>query len=298
VWTGGDASGVISVKNLYKVLNLSQIHPTLSGWMVHLWKWQIQLKIKLFLWLAANHKVLTWDSLQKRGWEGPGVCLLCNCDSEDIDHLLIHCKFAKAVWACIYNFYHQKTKWVGNTVFDCFKNWTKDKTTPSSLAAMACCHLWKQRNMTIFEGQIPSHQAVAHRIFVAFSWRPSTLKTIQNRVCNITQSKDFSVACFDGATFANGKCCGAGGIIKFHETKILKWYINCGASTNTKAELMGLWATLTMATHWSIKKLQVLGDSKVIIDWINHKGQLHATNFEGWKLKTRELTTSFQDIKF
>jgi ribonuclease HI len=94
------------------------------------------------------------------------------------------------------------------------------------------------------------------------------------------------------------ECCGAGGIIKTHESKIMKWFINCGAGTNTKAKLMGLWATLTMATHWSIKKLQVLGDSKVIIDWINLKGHLHAVNFEGWKLKTKELATTFQDINF
>jgi hypothetical protein len=40
-----------------------------------------------------------------------------------------------------------------------------------------------------------------------------------------------------------------------------------------------------------------LGDSKVIIDWINQKGQLHAVNIEGWKLKTKELAT-FQDINF
>jgi hypothetical protein len=53
-----------------------------------------------------------------------------------------------------------------------------------------------------------------------------------------------------------------------------------------------------MAMHWLIKKLHVLGDSKVIIDWINLKRQLHATNFEGWKLKTKELATTFQDIKF
>jgi len=39
----------------------------------------------------------------------------------------------------------------------------------------------------------------------------------------------------------------------------LIWFINCGAGTNTKAELMGLWATLTLGMLWSIKKLQILG---------------------------------------
>jgi ribonuclease HI len=106
------------------------------------------------------------------------------------------------------------------------------------------------------------------------------------------------MACFDGVTLSNGECCGAGGMIKTQTSKVIEWYINCGAGSNTKAELMGLWATLTLATQWSIEKLQVLGDSKVIIDWINQKGQLHVVNIEGWKLKTKELATSFQDISF
>jgi hypothetical protein len=44
---------------------------------------------------------------------------------------------------------------------------------------------------------------------------------------------------------------------------------------------MGLWATLTLALLWAIEKIQILGDSKVIIDWINQKGQLQAVNIEG-----------------
>jgi ribonuclease HI len=106
------------------------------------------------------------------------------------------------------------------------------------------------------------------------------------------------LACFDGATLSNGECCGAGGFFKTHSSRITKWFINCRAGTNTKAELMGLWATLTLAMLWSIEKIQILGDSKVIIDWINQKGQLHAMNIECWKLKTKELANKFKDISF
>jgi ribonuclease HI len=74
--------------------------------------------------------------------------------------------------------------------------------------------------------------------------------------------------------------------------------MNCGAGTNTKAELMGLWASLTLASQWAIKKIQILGDSKVIIDWINQKGNLQAVNIEGWKLKTKDLVSKFEDISF
>jgi hypothetical protein len=59
---------------------------------------------------------------------------------------------------------------------------------------------------------------------------------------------------------------------------------------------MGLWATLTLATFWSINQLQVLGDSRVIIDWINHKCNLNTANIEGWKQKTLELAKNIKDL--
>jgi hypothetical protein len=61
---------------------------------------------------------------------------------------------------------------------------------------------------------------------------------------------------------------------------------------------MGVWAILTLVNLWSIQNLQILGDSKVVIDWLNHKGKLQAIDIEGWKLRTMELTTLFQGINF
>jgi hypothetical protein len=61
---------------------------------------------------------------------------------------------------------------------------------------------------------------------------------------------------------------------------------------------LGVWATLTLANLLSIKKLQILGDSKVVIDWLNHRGRLQAISIEGWKLRTMDLTTLFQEISF
>jgi len=61
---------------------------------------------------------------------------------------------------------------------------------------------------------------------------------------------------------------------------------------------MGVWATLTLANILSIQDLKILGDSKVVIDWLNHKGRIQTIDIEGWKLRTMELTTLFQEIIF
>jgi ribonuclease HI len=44
-----------------------------------------------------------------------------------------------------------------------------------------------------------------------------------------------------------------------------------GKGTNTKAELMGAWASLFIAKHLDILDIQLLGDSKVIIEWLKKK---------------------------
>jgi hypothetical protein len=43
------------------------------------------------------------------------------------------------------------------------------------------------------------------------------------------------MAFFDGAAEAGGARCGAGGTLKCTEAPDYRWYINCGAGTNTKA---------------------------------------------------------------
>jgi ribonuclease HI len=68
--------------------------------------------------------------------------------------------------------------------------------------------------------------------------------------------------------------------------------------TNTKAELMGAWATLYLANLLSLHKIQILGDSKVIIDWLNYKSDLRVSSLEGWKQRIQMLRRKFEDIQF
>jgi hypothetical protein len=92
-WAGGDATGLISVKNLYNALITQRNFNLDDSWLFHIWHWEIPLKIKLFFWLAGMDKTLTWEMLRRRGWMGPGFCLLCRRASEDTHHLFVHCSF-------------------------------------------------------------------------------------------------------------------------------------------------------------------------------------------------------------
>jgi ribonuclease HI len=108
----------------------------------------------------------------------------------------------------------------------------------------------------------------------------------------------YSLATFDGAAVAGGTNCGAGGTIKTINAQVFHWFFNCGAGTNTKAELLGAWATLTITKLLNLHYIHVIGDSKVIIDWLDQKGKLQAINVEDWKKRTKDLIQFFNGISF
>jgi ribonuclease HI len=167
-----------------------------------------------------------------------------------------------------------------------------------SLAVYACWHIWIERNFAVFEDRPPSVRRVFHKILAAFCWQPPSIKTFSPKACTLEMAAGHTLICFDGAAQLDGRVCGAGGIFKHHPARVTKWFLNCGEGTNTKAELLGLWASLTLAAMWSINHLLVLGDSRVIIDWITQKCNLHSIHIEGWLHLTRNLSAHFADINF
>jgi hypothetical protein len=44
--------------------------------------------------------------------------------------------------------------------------------------------------------------------------------------------------------------------------------------------------------------LQVFGDSKIVIDWLNCRGNLQVTSLVGWKDRILELAKSFSTLRF
>ena len=64
----------------------------------NLWKWHIPLKIKCFSLLCLENKILTWENLTNRGFEGPNICILCKNDPKFVYHLFVKCLFIRIVW--------------------------------------------------------------------------------------------------------------------------------------------------------------------------------------------------------
>jgi len=122
IWTGGDRSGSLTVKNIYCALVKKKWQYVIGGWRRHMWNWDMAQKIKLFTWLSIENKILTWDTLQRKGWEGPNICHLCSKDAKIVYHLFVTCNFFQDVWIRIKNELNILTSREGSTLSRCFEN--------------------------------------------------------------------------------------------------------------------------------------------------------------------------------
>jgi ribonuclease HI len=154
------------------------------------------------------------------------------------------------------------------------------------------------RNFAIFEDRKPSAIRVVTLVAIALDSYASQEKAPAMRNIVIKNEVKGATGWFDGAAEATRLNSGAGGIIKTRDNRIYKWTLNCGPGSNTRAELMGAWALLTLASRLFINDLHVKGDSMIVINWLRDKGRLQVISLECWKDRLVDLIKLFQHISF
>jgi zinc-binding in reverse transcriptase len=82
-----------------------------------LWRTNISLKIKIFVWLVRKNRVLTKLNLQKKGWNENVRCMFCAAD-----HLFVTCLYISSIW-----------KWIA-----LFNNFSFERTTVEDLWDLDC----------------------------------------------------------------------------------------------------------------------------------------------------------------
>lgn len=85
---------------------------------------------------------------------------------------------------------------------------------------------------------------------------------------------------FDGASPGHPPICGAGAILYLSKMHYYTIRYVPGMGSNNKAELTALCALLFHAEMIKLKKLQVFGDSQLVIDWINGKASFQVRRLQ------------------
>jgi hypothetical protein len=117
----------------------------------------------------VENKILSWENLQRRGFNGPGICTLCKMQTETTHHLFMECAFTVEVWRIINSAFNFSGNWIGISLIlsDCFKQWTFSNNEIPTLPALICWYIWNERNQSIFEDNIPSVKKVIHLTIIS-----------------------------------------------------------------------------------------------------------------------------------
>jgi hypothetical protein len=109
-------------------------------------------RIKNFMWLIAQHAILTKDNMIRRQWQGDSGCYFCGVH-EDMDHLFFKCPVAKVVWGVLAVCFHQTIR---PNSYGQYWAWVRSALPGGQevyvlgLAAI-CWTTWKAKNRTCFD---------------------------------------------------------------------------------------------------------------------------------------------------
>jgi hypothetical protein len=145
-------SGKFDVRSYYGALQV----PLRSRfpWKI-IWGVKAPRRISFFIWTAACGKILTCDNLMRRGHVLAAWCCMCKKGWETVDHLLIHCEVAAALWGFIFQRFG--IQWVlpakvMDLLFGWFNGFGKHSSDIWNLVPLCLMwSLWQERNSRVFE---------------------------------------------------------------------------------------------------------------------------------------------------
>jgi hypothetical protein len=135
-----------------------------------IWKAKIPQRIKVFLWLVINDKILSKENLRKKNWQGNINCEWCGC-LETTSHIFYNCQVASFSWKIIQMSCPSLT--LPKNANDMFGRWLcKFKGHEKNLITVGCSavlwSLWKHRNDFCFNNI--SSLNVVNLVFLCCSW--------------------------------------------------------------------------------------------------------------------------------
>jgi len=295
VWIHNKTSGSITVKSAYDHL-FDPFNLQARWWGRAIWKCSAPLKIICFTWLALHDRILTWNNLIKRGWQGPGFCVLCSSDEESPIHIFVQCVFARSIWIHVCTVFGLTGLDFCNSLEGFFGHWFQRMINHRPLFLFVIWHIWLCRNSMVFKGTRPNETLTGWKAIHHFNEFNNQLVAKASRLRVPFCLSDYPAGFFDGA--AQGEYGGCGFVLHVNCSHKYQGWLHLDHCSNNFSELVAVWCLLYWANRRNIKDIHIYGDSRMVIDWL--KGKINISNIflEHWCHRIRELIALFGDIQF
>eukprot|EP00253_Pinus_taeda_P033811 PITA_33811 len=166
---GNSMKGTFTSKEAYYLMDSQNRGDGNVEWKT-IWEANWWPKVTIFIWLATKNKILTWDRIQRKGFNGLSRCSLCNNDTETRDHLLVRCPYSEKLWLLAKRLF-KKPGTNSREFNDLIFNWNKESfgcrviqrawnlTSPFILWM-----IWKERHRRIFQNSAKNPEVIWARV--------------------------------------------------------------------------------------------------------------------------------------
>jgi hypothetical protein len=194
LWWIPSKKGTFKVKDFFKALSRAEGRG--FPWK-GVWRTKSPPRAAFFVWSAAIGKILTLDNLRKRQVVVVNRCFMCKKDGESIDHLLLHCKVAHALWCNIFS--RLDLSWfMFSSVLDLCACWYSSSRNRSAVVwkMMLICifwSIWRERNNRCFEDLESSlEEILASLLYSLYSWIAAYLSPLSLSYAGFLSGFSFS----------------------------------------------------------------------------------------------------------
>ena len=140
-------NGDFDIRSIYN--KLRSPFPIIFPWK-GVWKVKVLRRVSFFLWTTVWDRILTGDNLRGGRIDFVDWCIMCRCNGEMVDHLLLHCGKANRLWSLVFRSFGISwvlPRLVAGTLFGWW-NWPGKYSSSiwnlTPLCLMWC--LWRERN--------------------------------------------------------------------------------------------------------------------------------------------------------
>ncbi|KAA3453503.1 reverse transcriptase [Gossypium australe] len=287
IWARSGSSS-FSIRSTYWTLKENSWRPKDDNWKI-IWKYQGPQRVRIFLWLVTNQRLLTNSERSRRGIAQSSACQRCDHNLEDIMHVLCDCLMAKEAWMLVVPpekqsrfFFDPLQTWL-TTNLSCHLKLQDKGINWSCLFRIMAWRIWKNMNLFIFQN---IHGTSFELVKASLSWAQN-FESIIIKPKVVVIFSGAQQHCFenwihlssDGAVARMFGNAAAGGVVRDRDGNWILGYTHyMGSCSPLEAELWSILDGVLTLMNKGYKRVKIQTDNLEVVRLLSTKDVVDSEN--------------------